>query len=286
MPYNNHRVETPGECGGGRGVINYCDPSRFESIAFPDYPNWRVAEGIHPKHASEVSPNTVRQLGELLKDPAVVGVSEVGLDHSVPAIRYKDQTELLQNILSLPHISQTVLAVHLQGSRNDPMGMTVHSLCRDYLQHHCGKAQRIHLHCTTTSPNVVKDWLRHFPQTYFGFTAMVEVFGELQKRGLQEVPLNRLLLETDAPYMPPPLAKGKPSTSAYLGETADLVAKIRGQTVKEVCTATAQNAARLYSLRIVEGISFTGVEPTFGIHVPTRKLQCDGEECSGGATSD
>ena len=232
------------------GVINYCDPSRFSSILFPPSQNWRVAVGIHPKHASEVSDADIKHLGELLRYQAVVGVSEVGLDHSVSAARYKAQTKLLQDILSLPYISQKVLVVHLRGNRNDPMGQAVHSLCRDYLRLRCGQAQWIHLHCTTTGPSVVKDWLRQFPETYFGFTALVDTFGEQQRQGLREVPLDRLLLETDAPYMPPPSARGHPSTSAYLGETADLVAQIRGVSVPEVCRATAANAARLYSLHL------------------------------------
>ena len=232
------------------GVINYCDPVRFHSIVVPAQQNWRVAAGIHPKHAREVSEDNVAQLGDILKNPAVVGVSEVGLDHSVPATQYKAQTELLQRILSLPHISQKVLIVHLRGNRNDPLGLTVHSKCRQYMQESCGRAQRIHLHCTTTGPDVVREWLRHFPQTHFGFTAMMESFGEQQRQGIREVPLDRLLLETDAPYMPPPSAQGHPSTAAYLGETADLVAKVRGASVRDICTATAANAARLYSLRI------------------------------------
>lgn len=243
------RPKVPVEVVGG--VLNYCDPIRFDSISFPSDRRWRVAVGIHPKWAKKVTGTEIQRLGEILQNPAVVGVSELGLDHSVPYSEYGAQTELLRRILLLPHITQKVLVIHLRGSEKDPLGITVHNQCRDYLRQRCGMAQRIHLHCTTTGAEGVKEWLRYFPKTCFGFTARVGTFREQQKKGLRAVPLNRLLLESDAPYMPPPSAKGHASTSAYLGETALMVAKVLDRPVQEVCAVSVQNATWLYSLQLM-----------------------------------
>ena len=78
--------------------------------------------------------------------------------------------------------------------------------------------QKIHVHCLMGRSDVVKTWLRKFPNTYFGVTAAVQAFDQKQLVGLQAIPLNKLSLETDAPYFP--LGGAMVSTPAYLGEVA------------------------------------------------------------------
>ena len=69
------------------------------------------------------------------------------------------------------------------------------------LLEHCGASQPIHLHCFGS--RVSDGWVAHFPKCYFGFTAAVRHFSGEQTLGLKQVPNNRILVETDSPYLSP-----------------------------------------------------------------------------------
>ena len=92
--------------------------------------------------------------------------------------------------------------------------------------------------------DVVKTWLRKFPNTYFGVTAAVRAFDQKQLEGLQAIPLNKLLLETDAPYFP--LGGAMVSTPAYLGEVAAYLSVHLNMRPPELMRTTVRNARKLY----------------------------------------
>ena len=82
----------------------------------------------------------------------------------------------------------------------------------------CDPLQKIHVHCFMGRSDVVRIWLRKFPNTYFGVTAAVGAFDQEQLEGLQAIPLNKLFLETVAPYFP--IGGDTVSTLPYLGEVS------------------------------------------------------------------
>ena len=92
----------------------------------------------------------------------------------------------------------------------------------------------------TGNSYLVDAWVKTFPDTYFGFTGMVDSFTSEQEQALQHVEENRLLLETDAPYF------GSPSSPTHLGEVAVLVARCRDVSYEHILELTVANASRLY----------------------------------------
>ena len=72
---------------------------------------------------------------------------------------------------------------------------------------------------------MVEDWLEEFPNTYFGFPSRVTSFNQEQRDGVRTVPEDRILLETDAPYMPTH-RNVQVNTPAYIGDVAESVAQI------------------------------------------------------------
>ena len=108
----------------------------------------------------------------------------------------------------------------------------------------CDPLQKIHVHCLMGRSDVVKTWLRKFPNTYFGVTAAVRAFDQKQLEGLQAIPLNKLLLETDAPYFP--LGGAMVSTPAYLGEVAAYLSVHLNMRPPELMRTTVRNARKLY----------------------------------------
>ena len=84
-------------------VANFCDPQTYPSPKEVDLRRQRVRTtvGVHPKAAGNVSPSEIRARQELLKVPGVVGLGEVGLDHSLSPTLWVDQLELLSAILRM-----------------------------------------------------------------------------------------------------------------------------------------------------------------------------------------
>ena len=97
-------------------VANFCDPQTYPSPKEVDLRRQRVRTtvGVHPKAAGNVSPSEIRALQELLKVPGVVGLGEVGLDHSLSPTLWVDQLELLSAILPMA-TPQLVLVLHCRG---------------------------------------------------------------------------------------------------------------------------------------------------------------------------
>ena len=113
-----------------------------------------------------------------------------------------------------------------------------------YVKKACPPNQGIHLHCFTGNKTIVEDWSDDFLNTYFGFTARVTSFNWEQWEGLRAIPLNRLLIETDSPYMP----VNRVNTPAYIGDIAEVVAQVRGIETRELLAATVTNGQQLYQL--------------------------------------
>ncbi|XP_072182095.1 uncharacterized metal-dependent hydrolase YcfH-like [Diadema setosum] len=205
------------------GVLNYCDPEHYPGIVFPADARWKVVVGIHPKHAGRTCDRHIFELEQLLKDDRVVGVSELGLDYSVPDSLWTAQLGLMERILRIGTIGK-VHVLHIRGSRGDPLGEAAHEQCRKIMQKHCPPEIRIHLHCCN------------------GYATQVQ-----SPAGAAGSPLQRLLLETDAPHLKPPLAI-RCNSPRYLGEVARVVAEIRGESVERICNAATENAHQLYRM--------------------------------------
>ncbi|XP_071487921.1 putative deoxyribonuclease TATDN2 [Diadema antillarum] len=169
------------------GVLNYYDPEHYSGIVFPVDAQWKVVVGIHPKYAGRTCDRHIFELEQLLRDDRVVGVSELGLDYSVPDSLWTVQLGLMEWILRIGTIGK-VHVLHIRGSRGDPQGEAVHEQCRKIMQKHCPPETRIHLHCCTGSATQVQRWMAAFPECHFGFTMMASRMSHPSQQALRELP--------------------------------------------------------------------------------------------------
>ena len=225
------------------GVMVFCDPESYDKLPFTREA-YTCAVGIHPKKVPELTEKRAGQLRQLLERPEVKAFGEVGLDRQTPPETWKKQEEVLERILPWCRPNQT-LVLHLRGSASDLMGDEVLDRGLALVQRTCPREQPIHLHCFSGTKGQVQKWLEAFPNCYFGFTGLVLKFKPPQKDGLKAVPMNRLLVETDSPYLSP-IPTVTVNTPAYLGEVAYLVAQIRGEALSIVLSCTEANARHLY----------------------------------------
>ena len=107
----------------------------------------------------------------------------------------------------------------------------------------------IHLHCYTSTPPFATALVAEYPNAYVGFTGAVTFKNAKQIREtVEKLPLERLLLETDAPFMAPIPFRGRTCHSGMIPYTAQKLAEVKGITVDEIYTITRENTRRCYGI--------------------------------------
>jgi TatD DNase family protein len=201
------------------------------------YEHLYAAIGIHPHEAEEFDEETPHALRMLAGCEKVVAIGEIGLDffhnHSpreIQLLRFEEQLDLAEE-LNLPVI------IHDREAHEETL---------DMLRPRKGRLRGV-LHCFSGDRAMAKECLD------MGF--YLSVAGPVTYRNseplrdvVREIPLGRLLLETDAPYLAPQLYRGKRNEPAYILETAKCIAEIRGIPVSELDELTTANAHRLFLL--------------------------------------
>ena len=142
------------------------------------------------------------------------------------------------------HISRDFdlpLVVHSRQAEQDTI---------DILRNHCDRNQNIHLHCFTDSINMAHEMLTIFPNLYIGFTGVITFdTADHNRKLVGMVPLNRMLLETDSPFMAPVPYRGNRSHSGYIPLIAECVSKTkRLDDVELVLPTTYENTVKAYKL--------------------------------------
>ena len=221
----------------------YCDPKHYPAEIEPSA-NWLTAIGVHPRKIHDFRGEAEAQFECLMRDPGLAALGEIGLDWTENESQWRTQEEVLRRVLlwSTPRLP---IVLHLRGTTVDEVG-PYHRALR-IVKEFCGTQQRFHLHCFGGDEEVVHAWADQFPNTYFGFTANVRRFEAKQVQGLRAVPNNRLLVETDSPYLTS-RQEIEINTPAYLGEVASLVAERREGDLGHLAAATLINSCQLYGI--------------------------------------
>lgn len=195
-----------------------------------------AASGVHPESVDtdpEDYLDIVRKTA--LSSPKIKAIGEIGLDYHYEGydrekqIRFFEEQIVLAKELGLPII------VHSRDATEDTMTL---------LKKH--RPQGI-LHCFSGSAETAKEVIKL--GMYIGFTGVI-TFKNAKKaiKALEAVPLDRLLLETDCPYMAPVPFRGKRCNSSMIAYTAEKAAEIKGISVQELVDITCENAKRIYSI--------------------------------------
>ena len=200
-------------------------------------------------NAAATTPHDVEKEGELYfeamsaaaKSGKLVAVGETGLDYHYYRSSADIQKKYLRRYLELALACKLPVVIHCRDAFEDFFSIL------DAIYVVNGKHAAGVLHCFTGTANeadqvMERDW-------YLSLSGIVtfkksEELREVAKR----VPLNRLLIETDAPYLAPQKHRGKTNEPAFISNTAEVIAQIKEIPVEEVASASADNARRLFSL--------------------------------------
>ncbi|MFC3034285.1 TatD family hydrolase [Pseudoalteromonas fenneropenaei] len=194
--------------------------------------------GVHPHDAKSVSANYLQHLSQLLSRPEVVAVGECGLDFNRDFSPRDQQEKVLREQLALAQSLQLPVYLHERDASE-----TMLKVLQDY---------RVHgvLHCFTGNHSALMGYLDY--GLHIGITGWIcdERRGDKLRTLLPEIPLERLLLETDAPYLLPRTLRPKPKSGknepAYLPEIASQVATLLGTDLAHLQQQTSANFYRLF----------------------------------------
>jgi TatD DNase family protein len=192
----------------------------------------RVILGIHPHNAA--GDTTIDELREAHRDPRVVAVGETGLDYYRDYAPRARQREVFEQQLALAAELDKPVVVHTRAADED----TAAALVR-----HDGD---VVLHCFS-SPAMLRPALEH--GWYVSFAGNVTYRNAPDLRvAASQVPVERLLTETDAPYLAPQAKRGRRNEPAYVAHTLAALAEARGDDAQELEAQIDRNAARVFRL--------------------------------------
>lgn len=212
-------------------------PSARASLSLAaQYPHIYAAVGIHPEEARPTTEADIAALRELYAQPGAVAIGEIGLDyHYEDACPREIQRRWFEAQLALATELRAPVIVHDREAHEDTM-----RLLRQY------RPAGV-LHCYSGSVEMMREVVRL--GMYIGLGGAVTF--KNARRPVEvaaAVPADRLLLETDAPYMAPVPLRGKRCDSRMIAHTAARIAEIRGCTIDELLEQTRQNACRLFAI--------------------------------------
>ncbi|ADG80991.1 TatD family hydrolase [Thermincola potens] len=217
--------------------VGYDLPSSKRSIQLAEeYEFIFAAVGVHPHDVKEAPPDILDRLKDLVIHPKVVAIGEIGLDYyrdlsprELQQERFRKQIELAIEV-GLPII------VHDREAHGDTMAI---------LKEYEGRVAGV-LHCFSGSWDMARECINM--GYYISFAGPVTFNNANKLREVAaKVPLHRLLVETDAPYLTPEPHRGKRNESAYVYYVAERIAQLRNIPVEELAHAAAENTLRLFS---------------------------------------
>ncbi len=212
------------------------DAERVAALARAHEGVWGTA-GVHPHEAGAAAPDAVARVRELLEaEPRLVAVGETGLDYHYDLCPRDRQRELFDAHARLAAETGLPLVVHARSADDD-----VRALIAEF-----GGAVRGVLHCFTGGMALLEEAVDAGWRV--SFTGLVTFRNFDGREALRAVPSDRLMIETDAPYLAPVPHRGGRNEPAYVARVRDGVAAVRGESPEEVERYTTVNALRFFGM--------------------------------------
>ena len=218
--------------------IGCCRESSRDCVAMANkYPFVYASVGTHPDSADEVDEAVLDEYRMLCKqEPKVKAIGEIGLDYYYETIPRDIQQHAFRLQMELARELNMPVIVHERNAHDDGM-----RIVREF------KGVTGVFHCYSGSAEMARQLVDM--GWYIGFTGVL-TFKNARKavETAQSIPLDRIVLETDCPFMAPEPFRGKRNDPGYLYRMAERLAELRGLSIEEITAITTENAKRLYRI--------------------------------------
>lgn len=196
------------------------------------------ALGIHPCDSVQLEEMGIEWLEEACEHPKCVAIGEIGLDFYWDKENSEVQKKWFRKMLNLAREKKLPVVIHSRDAARDTI---------DIMQEE--NAQEIGgvIHCFSYSKEIAKIFVDM--GFYIGVGGVITFTnGKKLKEAVEVIPMDRIVLETDCPYLAPVPYRGKRNNSAYLTYVVEAIAEIKGISAEEVERVTYENAMRLYRM--------------------------------------
>ena len=246
---DREQVFTRARQGGVRVVINIglgLKSSRASLKLAKKYDDVFSTVGFHPHDASEMKDEDLNTLAELAQDEKVVAVGEMGLDFYRNLSSRQSQIEAFKKQLDLAVELSLPVVVHCRQAHKE-----VFNILSDWVRStlSAGRLRRGVIHCFSGDIELAQRYMDIGFYISLAGSVTYPSAGELLQVA-KDMPLERLLLETDAPFLAPQAYRGKRNEPAYVALIAEKVAQVREVRREVVAEATAKNTIELFRLPI------------------------------------
>ncbi|OUJ00966.1 TatD family hydrolase [Acetobacter cibinongensis] len=203
----------------------------------PDVHVWCTV-GTHPDHVEETPLPSVETIAEIAQAPEVVGIGESGLDyfHGAEAVRPLQQDSFRRHIGAARELNIPII-IHARQADEDVARILQEEVSRGPFP--------ILLHCFASSAALAQSVVELGGYVSFSGIATFPKCGEFRDVA-RELPLERILVETDSPYLAPVPKRGKRNEPSYVAYTAACLAQERGQSLEDFTQTTTDNFFRLF----------------------------------------
>ena len=210
------------------------------AIPFAEQHDWIYASvGTHPHEAKDLTPAHLEELERLTKHPRVIAYGEIGLDYFYDHSPRDVQQRVFREQMELAARARLPMIIHCRDAWAECLGMLE--------QHWRPTGLGGILHCFTST---LEDAKRGLDMGFLISFAGNSTYPKAQnlRDVAKALPLENILIETDAPFLAPQGYRGKRNEPAYVGEVAKAIASVRNLAAEEVASATAENFRRFFGL--------------------------------------
>jgi len=216
-------------------------PEKLDAaIPFAEQHDWIYASvGTHPHEAKELTPAHLIQLERLAKHPRVIAYGEIGLDYFYDHSPREVQQRVFREQMELAERAKLPIIIHCRDAWAE---------CLEMLEGHWrGTGLGGILHCFTST---LEDAKRGLDMGFLISFAGNSTYPKAQnlRDVAKALPLEKILIETDAPFLAPQGYRGKRNEPAYVGEVAKAIGSVRNLAAEEIASATAENFRRFFRL--------------------------------------
>ncbi len=189
--------------------------------------------GVHPHEAKTCTQQSYEMMEEHLKNPLCVGIGEIGLDYHYDFSPRDTQREVFANMLDLASQIGKPVSIHSRESTEDMV---------DMLKSH--KDIKGVIHCFSGEEKLLKTGLEL--GLFFGIGGVVTFKNSLLRKNINELPLERIVLETDAPYLAPVPKRGKRNEPMYIHYVIDTLSELKMEKKDKIAEIAYNNSRQIF----------------------------------------
>jgi TatD DNase family protein len=203
------------------------------------YPAFYATVGIHPHDAAKAGPDDFKRLADLLAHPKVLAIGEIGLDYHYDFSPREVQKSVFIRQMEIAALAKKPIVIHTREAGDDTLALIE--------QHWTPDGIGGIMHCFSGGPGEARRALDlGFYLSFGGIVTFPKALAV--QEAAKSAPRDRILIETDAPYLAPVPKRGKRNEPALIVNTERKLAELRGESYEELCDTTAENFRRLLLL--------------------------------------